>query len=65
MKYIRRILLLPFAWVLWTVAYSIRWVKYGGELKLHGKDVDYDPKAMYEEIKRLNNNLEKTKVTDV
>ena len=59
MKYIKRILMLPFAWVLWTVAYSIRWVKYGGELRVHDKDKSYDPKELLAEIKKLNNNLEK------
>jgi len=59
MKYIKRILMLPFAWILWTVAYSIIWVQYGGELALHSKDKSYDPKEMLVEIKKLNNNLEK------
>ena len=59
MKYIKRLLLLPFAWILWTVYYSIKWVRYGGQLQINSSEEVINPKELLAEIKRLNDNLEK------
>ena len=59
MKYIKRILMLPFAWVLWTFALSIKWVRDGGDLIIKAKEGQINPEELLTEIKKLNNNLEK------
>ena len=59
MKYILRILVLPFAWVLWTVQLSVKWVQSGGDLTVKGGRNVINPEELLEEIKKLNNNLEK------
>ena len=51
--------MLPFAWVLWTFALSIRWIRDGGDLIIKAKDGHINPEELLAEIKRLNNNLEK------
>ena len=58
MKYILRILMLPFAWVLWTVAYSIKWVKYGGNLGINDKS-PIKPGEFYALLKEVNDKLDK------
>ena len=40
MKYIKRILMLPFAVVVWVFYFTIDWVRYGGQLTVNkGKPV--------------------------
>lgn len=62
MKYIKRILTLPFAWVLWTVALSIQWIRFGGNLTVKAEQNVINPEELLAEIKRLNINLEKTNI---
>ena len=59
MKYILRIIVLPFAWVIWTIQLSVKWVQYGGEITIKGGKNVINPEELLEEIKKLNNNLEK------
>jgi hypothetical protein len=56
MKYIKRILMLPFAWVVWTFYLSFRWIKYGGDLAIHGKDAP-NPDELMSLLRDLNRNI--------
>jgi len=60
MKYIKRILMLPFAWVLWTISLSIQWIRFGGNLIVKAEKNVINPEELLSELKRLNINLEKT-----
>ncbi|MCK9429201.1 MAG: hypothetical protein M0R17_04295 [Candidatus Omnitrophica bacterium] len=58
MKYIKRILMLPFAWVLWTFYYSFAWVKNGGEVNIYLSDKPViDPKELMSLLRDLNTNI--------
>ena len=62
MKYIKRILMLPFAWVLWTISLSIQWIRFGGNLIVKAEKNVINPEELLSELKRLNINLEKTNI---
>ena len=47
MKYIKRILMLPFAVVLWLFYFAIDWVKYGGELRVNNGKPVIKPEEFY------------------
>lgn len=51
--------MLPFAWALWTVALSIKWIRDGGDLIIKAKENQINPEELLVEIKKLNSNLEK------
>jgi hypothetical protein len=61
MKYILRILVLPFAWTIWTIYYSKEWVKDGGKLTFNIPQTDdyISPSDFYSKMNELNNNLNK------
>ena len=61
MKYIIRILMLPFAIIMWIIYYSYQWVKYGGTLVLN-KENHVTPSELLEAMKLLNKNLEDAKL---
>jgi len=57
MKYIKRILLLPFMIILWTVSVSIKWIKYGGELRVNTGQPIVDPVELMSLLRDLNRNI--------
>lgn len=61
MKYIFRIITLPFAWVLWTIYYSKEWIKNGGGLTFKTPSTGryINPIDFYNKMEELNNNLNK------
>jgi len=55
---ILRILLLPFAWILWTIIYSKKWILEGGELAIGINKDSINPRELLLEIKTLNGKIE-------
>jgi len=56
MKYIKRILMLPFAWIMWTFYLSIKWIQYGGDLVINGKN-SINLKDLESLLRDLNTNV--------
>lgn len=56
MKYIKRILMLPFALIIWSYYLSIRWIRYGGYLTIHGQDTP-NPDELLSLLRDLNTNI--------
>lgn len=57
MGYIKRILLLPFALILWTFQYSILWIKEGGSLHINDtEELDLDL-LLYDKLESVDNKL--------
>jgi hypothetical protein len=57
MKYIIRILVLPFAIILWVVSSSIKWIQYGGELRINLSKEVVNPVELRDLLKDLNQNI--------
>lgn len=49
--------MLPFAIVLWVFSVSIKWVRYGGELRINLGEPVIDPKELLSVMKDLNTNI--------
>ena len=59
MKYIKRILMLPFAIVIMLFHYSILWVKNGGELLLFDGKPIIKPEEFYRKMCEVNEMMSK------
>lgn len=57
MKYVKRILTLPFALPIWIISLSIKWVRYGGELRVNIEKEGIDVKELYKLLTELNDKL--------
>jgi len=48
--------MLPFAWIMWTFYLSIKWIQYGGDLVINGKN-SINLKDLESLLRDLNTNV--------
>jgi hypothetical protein len=57
MKYIFRILMLPFILILLIFLASIKWIRYGGKVRINLSEQVINPKELVSLLKDLNRNI--------